>query len=107
MKKRKIDWERPDWGLVYHQLLYTILPWNFVDKRTHRDAHEATVRRADRLVSIVNDAASLPCTGQPGAVCLPCRARWALTERDREWRRCGDRFQAAPLKAVPATPEGG
>lgn len=47
--KIQMDWERPDWHLLYHKLLYTVLPWNILDKRTHQKAHTQTMSEAERL----------------------------------------------------------
>lgn len=47
--KIQMDWERPDWHLLYHELLYTVLPWNILDKRTHQKAHTQTMSEAERL----------------------------------------------------------
>lgn len=47
--KIQMDWERPDWHLLYHKLLYTVLPWNILDKRTHQKAHMQTMSEAERL----------------------------------------------------------
>lgn len=44
-----VNWSRPDWFFLYHHLLYNVLPHEFVDKRTHSEAHHATVRRAREL----------------------------------------------------------
>lgn len=44
-----MDWEHPDWEFLYHHLLYEVEPHNFVDKRTHRQAHEETIREAKFL----------------------------------------------------------
>ena len=44
-----VDWSNPDWEFLYHQLLYEVKPHNIYDKRTHREAHEETLREARRL----------------------------------------------------------
>lgn len=50
-----MNWEKPDWQKLYHQLLYEVKPHYILDKRTHQEAHEQTIEEAQYLKRVHED----------------------------------------------------